>query len=152
MLSHTHRLCRISNVHRVSFGKFCGTSSNTVSKSGLFKNQVYRKNTVSWMQLRASSFGRNNASGGKGLVSQTTPVKKESAITLKRIAFAVKLVRFPFLLVAISTIGYQKGGTFIASYCLRQVTKLAFSQPFMASFSFSHRCNPQPTEIAAGII
>lgn len=111
MLSHTHRLCRLANIHRVSFGKLSGTTSNAVPRRGLLKNQLYHENNLSWMQLRASSFGRNTASGGKSLASQTTPVKKESAITLTRIAYAVKLVRFPFLLIAISTIGYQKGGT-----------------------------------------
>eukprot|EP00534_Pseudo-nitzschia_fraudulenta_P000998 CAMPEP_0201117586 /NCGR_PEP_ID=MMETSP0850-20130426/1551_1 /ASSEMBLY_ACC=CAM_ASM_000622 /TAXON_ID=183588 /ORGANISM="Pseudo-nitzschia fraudulenta, Strain WWA7" /LENGTH=394 /DNA_ID=CAMNT_0047382017 /DNA_START=303 /DNA_END=1487 /DNA_ORIENTATION=- len=63
------------------------------------------------MQHRSFIFSRNNVAGGKGLLSQTTPVKKESAITLTRIAYAVKLVRLPFLLVAISTIGYQQGVT-----------------------------------------
>ena len=66
-------------------------------------SQLYLKNSVPSAQFRASNFSRR-------LLSQATPVKKESAITIRRIAYAVKLVRFPFLLVAISSIGYQRGG------------------------------------------
>jgi len=65
-------------------------------------SQLYLKNSAPALQFRASSFSRR-------LLSQATPVKKESAITIRRIAYAVKLVRFPFLLVAISSIGYQRG-------------------------------------------
>lgn len=67
-------------------------------KKAFQQNQFYLKNSVFWTQFRTSS-----------LVSQATPVKRESVITLTRIAYAVKLVRFPFLLVAISSIGYQRG-------------------------------------------
>lgn len=107
MLSYTHSLFRIS---RGSFGKGCGVSSNHVFKKAFAKNQVYLKISVPRMQIRASSFDRKNVTGGKSLLSQTVPVKKESAITLTRVAYVVKLVRFPFLLVAISSIGYQRGG------------------------------------------
>lgn len=108
------RVFRISTIPRGSFGKLCGLSSNPEVKVAFQKNQVFPMNSVSWTQLRTSTFARNSISGGKGLLSQTTPVKKESAISLTRIAYAVKLVRLPFLLVAISSIGYQRGGKLVS--------------------------------------
>lgn len=104
------RVFRFSTVPRGGFGKLCGFSSNPGGKNAFQQNQVYLKNSVAWTQLRTSSFSRNSIAGGKGLLPKTTPAKKESVITLTRIAYAVKLVRFPFLLVAISSIGYQRGG------------------------------------------
>lgn len=105
------RVLRFSTVPRGGFGKLCGFSSNPGGKNAFQQNQVYLNYSVPWTQLRTSSFSRNSIAGGKGLLPQTTPVKKESVITLTRIAYAVKLVRFPFLLVAISSIGYQRGVT-----------------------------------------
>eukprot|EP00531_Pseudo-nitzschia_arenysensis_P010356 CAMPEP_0116117340 /NCGR_PEP_ID=MMETSP0329-20121206/1517_1 /TAXON_ID=697910 /ORGANISM="Pseudo-nitzschia arenysensis, Strain B593" /LENGTH=438 /DNA_ID=CAMNT_0003610891 /DNA_START=113 /DNA_END=1429 /DNA_ORIENTATION=- len=101
MLSHTSRLFRISsNVPRGSLGKICGGRPSPSLNRAFVQNQLFPKNSTPWTQFRASS-----------LLSKTTPVKQESAITIGRIAYAVKLVRFPFLLVAISTLGYQRGAT-----------------------------------------
>jgi len=105
------RMFHISTVPRGICRKVCGFSSNPFGVKAFQHNHVYLKNFVARTQLRTSSFSRKNIAGGKGLLSQTTPIKKESAITLSRIAYAVKLVRFPFLLVAISSIGYQRGVT-----------------------------------------
>jgi hypothetical protein len=93
------RVFRIAASPHGSFWKIGGFSSTPVVKKASQQNQFHLKNSVFWTQFRTSS-----------LVSQATPVKRESVITLTRIAYAVKLVRFPFLLVAISSIGYQRGG------------------------------------------
>jgi hypothetical protein len=46
------------------------------------------------------------------LLSRSSPTKQvTTSITFGRIAYAVKLIRLPFLLVAISTMGYQRGIT-----------------------------------------
>ena len=103
------RVFLISTVPRGSFGKPHGSSFTKAFQ----KNQIYPNTSVPRAQFRTSTFARENVSGGKGFISRTTPVKKESVVTLTRVAYAVKLVRFPFLLVAISSIGYQRGGRLV---------------------------------------
>ena len=95
---------------RGSLIKLYDVSLKSAGEKVFHWNQINLKNFVAGKQSRCSSFSRKNIAGGKGLLSQTTPVKNESLITLARIAYAAKLVRFPFLLVALSSIGYQRGG------------------------------------------
>jgi len=58
------------------------------------------------------SRSKNPNSKGTSLLSGSEPVKKQSStITLSRLAKAVKIVRLPFLLIGISTVGYQRGVT-----------------------------------------
>jgi len=111
------RLFRTPTVpHRIVVRKLCGFSSNPGGKKAIQQYQVFLNKSVPRIQFRTSTsvISKKIIAGGKGLRSQTTPVKKESVITLARIAYAVKLVRLPFLLVAISTIGYQRGGKLIS--------------------------------------
>jgi len=107
----SRRVFSISTVPRESFRKLYGFSPNPVINKPFHLHQVSLKSSIAWKHHRLSSFYRKNISGGKGLLSQTTSVNKESVITLTRIAYAVKLARFPFLLVAISSLGYQRGVT-----------------------------------------
>mmetsp|Transcript_666 Transcript_666/g.1419 ORF Transcript_666/g.1419 Transcript_666/m.1419 type:complete len:439 (+) Transcript_666:51-1367(+) len=101
----------ISTMPRVSLRKLYHIRLKSVGEKAHHWNEIYVKNLIAGKQLRWSSFYRRKITGGKGLLSQTTPVKNESLMTLKRIAYAAKLVRFPFLLVALSSIGYQRGVT-----------------------------------------
>mmetsp|Transcript_6778 Transcript_6778/g.14442 ORF Transcript_6778/g.14442 Transcript_6778/m.14442 type:complete len:439 (+) Transcript_6778:126-1442(+) len=104
------RILRISSVPRNGVRKLCGIRSNPSHKKTIQQYQVFRKNSTPWTQVRTSIASRK-VIGGKGCLSPATPVKKKSAITLTRVAYAVKLVRLPFLIVAISSIGYQRGVT-----------------------------------------
>mmetsp|Transcript_11897 Transcript_11897/g.27790 ORF Transcript_11897/g.27790 Transcript_11897/m.27790 type:complete len:439 (+) Transcript_11897:167-1483(+) len=104
----SYRAISIPSVSRGSLRKIYGIGSNQRSNQTFQHWQAYRDNPFPKIQSRTSS-RKTDADAGKGLLSRTTPVKKESTITLTRVAYAVKLVRLPFLLVAMSTIGYQRG-------------------------------------------
>lgn len=104
-----HRTFDISAIRCGSLIKFRGFNLKPAGEKSFQPNQFFLEKFIARTQLSFSSFSRKNIAGGKGLLSQATPVKNESLITLTRIAYAVKLVRFPFLLVAISSIGYQRG-------------------------------------------
>mmetsp|Transcript_41565 Transcript_41565/g.46372 ORF Transcript_41565/g.46372 Transcript_41565/m.46372 type:complete len:435 (-) Transcript_41565:921-2225(-) len=88
------------------------SSSITVGSTFQKKYQAFIKRTVPRTQSRTAVFSRSkNSYGGTGLLSRSIPTKKESVITLGRVAKAVKIIRLPFLLLGISTIGYQRGVT-----------------------------------------
>jgi hypothetical protein len=98
-----------SNIRYLS-GLNSKTAGNTFQKK--YQAKALTKRTIPQTQVRTAVFSRSkNSNGGNGLLSRSTPAKKETSITFGRIAYAVKLVRLPFLLVAISTIGYQRGVT-----------------------------------------
>jgi len=105
-----YRLLWSANVPHGNIRKL--SSSITVSSTFQKKYQAFIKMAIPRTQSRTAVFSRSkNPNGGKGLLSRSTSVKKESVITLGRVAKAVKIVRLPFLLVGISTIGYQRGVT-----------------------------------------
>ena len=112
----TYRLFPILRCSNVSgnIRNLSGLNSKTVGNTFQKKCQAktLTNRTLPQTQVRTAVFSRSkNPNGGNGLLSRSTPAKKETSITFGRIAYAVKLVRLPFLLVAISTIGYQRGVT-----------------------------------------
>jgi len=112
----TYRLFPILRCSNVSgnIRNLSGLNSKTVGNTFQKKYQAktLTNRTIPQTQVRTAVFSRSkNPNGGNGLLSRSTPAKKETSITFGRIAYAVKLVRLPFLLVAISTIGYQRGVT-----------------------------------------
>jgi hypothetical protein len=61
--------------------------------------------------IRTSIFSRGKVIGDQGLQASSVSVGRTSSVTWSRIAFYVKVVRIPFLIVAIYGLGYRQGIT-----------------------------------------
>lgn len=116
MLSYRTSILRVSRVPWANARKVSEASSNLGHKTSFNCFGGSPQHSVLRTQCRTSIHPRKNVEGEGLLLSQTAPVTKESAITVTRVAYAVKLVRLPFLILAISTIGYQRGGKMTNMY------------------------------------
>jgi hypothetical protein len=63
------------------------------------------------LQCRTSIFSRGKVIGDQGLRASSASVGRTSSVTWSRIAFYVKVVRIPFLIIAIYGLGYRQGIT-----------------------------------------
>ncbi|KAG7371069.1 peptidase M48 Ste24p family protein [Nitzschia inconspicua] len=74
-------------------------------------NAIFLRKSPLQTQLRTSIFSRGKIVGDQGLKASSVSVGRSSSVTWSRIAFFVKVVRIPFLVVAIYGLGYRQGIT-----------------------------------------
>jgi hypothetical protein len=72
---------------------------------------MLRSRSLHHTPFRASIFSRNKVTGDQGLRALSVPTQSQASSTFRKIAFYVKLVRVPFLVVAIYGLGYRQGIT-----------------------------------------
>jgi hypothetical protein len=90
------------NVSILSKGPLCNPNLN--------RNRFWRVSSPQ-IQCRTSIFSRGKVVGGQGLQASSVSVGRTSSVTWSRIAFYVKVIRIPFLIVAIYGLGYRQGIT-----------------------------------------
>jgi hypothetical protein len=104
-----------------------------------FNRNVLWRGSSPQLQCRTSIFSRGKIIGDQGLQASSVPVGRTSSVTWSRIAFYVKVVRIPFLIVAIYGLGYKQGitDTFRNPLKLQQVShSLQGCRRFVASITW----------------
>lgn len=119
MLSFRSLNCGAATAALRSFSKVGGRDVSSMSRGPLLLNQTVGRYVLgkssnspqTLQQLRTSIFSRGKVVGDRGLQASSVAVGRSSSTTFSKIAFYVKVVRIPFLIVAIYGLGYRQGIT-----------------------------------------